>query len=166
MGAGYRDFVGCGPGEAAVGGAEHVGAEEAVALLLGCGSLGGLPCFGCVELLLLVDERGEGGYQEGAFGGFCDAGVAIVDGGVEDDLRSGPGEAFVLGADDLDSAEGADVGLAGARVGDYEFAARAPGEGGPAGEGFGRELDDGGGGEGEDVAACHSLLIICLVGVR
>ncbi len=116
--------------------------------------------------MLLVDEGREGGDEQGAFGGFCDAGVAIVDGGVEDDLRCGPGEAFVLGADDLDTAEGADVGLTGTGVGDNEFAARAAGEGGPTGEGFCGELDDGGGGEGEDVAACHALLMICLVGVR
>lgn len=46
VGAGYWNFVGGGPGEAAVGGAEHVSTEEAVSLLLGGGAFGGLPGFG------------------------------------------------------------------------------------------------------------------------
>ena len=46
VGAGYRDFVGSGPREATVGGAEHVGTEEAVSLWLGGGSFCSLPGFG------------------------------------------------------------------------------------------------------------------------
>lgn len=96
--------------------------------------------------MLLIDEGGKGSDEESAFGGLCDAGVAIVDGGVEDDLRGRPGEAFVLGADDLYATEGTDVGLTRAGVGDDEFAIRAAGERGPTGESFSGELDDGGGG--------------------
>lgn len=109
--------------------------------MLGDSAFGGLPAFCRVVLLFLVYERGERSYDEDATGGLCDAGIAVVDGGVEDNLRVGPGEAFVAGADEFHAAKRTDVSFARAGIGDEEFSVLAADEGGPAGESGRGELN-------------------------
>ena len=163
VGARDGDAIGGGPGVTAVGRAEHPGADEGLALGGGsaaldglpAGEAGGIPVFGGGEDGL-VGEGGEGGEQEGAGGGFKEAGVAVVDGGIEDDLGPGPGEAVVEGAGDFEAAEGVNVALAAAGAGDDEFAGAAADEGGP-GVIVARLLGDDGergeGGEGREKLA-------------
>jgi hypothetical protein len=55
---------------------------------------------------LLVGEGGKGVDEQGTGSGFAEAGVAVVDGGIEDDLGPGPGTAVVEGAGEFDAAKG------------------------------------------------------------
>lgn len=156
------DAVGGGPVEAAIGGAEHPGAEEGLAFRRGGGALHALPAFdaGGVPALgfgedFFVGEGGKGRHEERAARGFDDAGVAVVNGGIHDDLRPAPGLAVVLGAAEFDAAEGVDVAFAAAGVGDDEFAVGAAGHGGPGVIVLGLFGDDGDEGGLEEGAAVH-----------
>lgn len=175
MGVGEGDAVRSGPSETAIGGSEHPGAEERLALGRGGGALGSLPAGKAGRIPLfsgfgfgqewLVGERGEGIDEQGAGGGFAEAGVAVVDGGIEDDLGPGPGTAVVEGAGEFDAAEGADVVFAAAGVGSEELAGTAPDQRGPrvveaglVGDRLYRDAFEAGGGEKEELTACeHGL---------
>src|SRR5688500_2899896 len=79
-----------------------------------------------------IGERGEGGDEKATLRGLDDAGIAVVDGAVEQGSRPGPGLALVVGSHQLDPAEGTDVCLTPAGTDEEELSAAASGQRRPA----------------------------------
>src|SRR5208337_2663407 len=90
----------------------------------------GLAGFGLLKDRLEC-QRGKRGDQDRALAGFHDAGIPVIDGTVEEDLRPAPGAAVVVGPEDLDPAERAHMGFPSAGADQEQLAVTPPGEGRP-----------------------------------
>lgn len=121
------------PGDAAIGGANHPLAEFGFSLFVRNPVVSGEPT-GFVSVLwekICVCEGGEGGDEQGAFGGFQNSGIAIVDRSVENGAGKGPRFSVVMGSLQIDPSEGADVLLPSSRAHDEKLPVFAAGHGGP-----------------------------------
>ena len=101
MGGIDGDAGGSGEGLSAIGGAQDPAPKKGLAFFGVDPVMSGEPFgfFGGAFLSLkvgFVGEGSEGSDEDGAFGGFEDTGVAVVNRGVEDDAGEGPGLALVL----------------------------------------------------------------------
>ena len=82
----------------------------------------------CFGQQAFIGQRREGGYQDGAFGGFQHSRIAIINRAVQDDSRPTPGGSIIVGPHQLDSPKRADVGLASPRANQQQFTAVAAGQ--------------------------------------